>query len=172
MKRVRDAVFRKQIDLLYMQSNIAVLTGMGTAVFVWLFYWPVADQQVLFSWIGAIFLLSLARLVLFQRFQKVRLKDFHTAIWLRRHLVTTFFSGLTWGLLSLIYEPNWPLAQQVVLFVVLTGLAAGSTLAYATVPEVFVAFLVPLLLPMDIGLFFHGDTATTALGGFVFLFAV
>ncbi len=172
MKRVRDSVFRKQIDLLYMQSNIAVLTGMGVAVFVGLFYWSVADQWELFSLIGAIFLLSLGRLVLFKRFQRVRYKDFHTGIWLRRHLVMTFLSGLLWGLLSLIYEPNWPLAQQVVLFVVITGLAAGSILAYATVPEVFVAFLVPLLLPMDIELFLRGDTATTSLGGFIFLFAV
>ncbi len=171
MNTMQDAVLRKQIDLLYSQSVVAVVTAMGVAVFVGLYYWWVADRVLLLCWLGMIALLSLARALLFQRFNRVKYKTFPSAVWLRRHIALTFASGLVWGLLSLIYDPTWPIPHQVVLFVVIAGIGSGSIMAYSAVLEVFVVFLIPLLLPLEVGLFVRGDQATTFLGGFVFLFA-
>ena len=69
-----------------------------------------------------------------------------TTLWLRRHILMSFASGLIWGLLSLFYDPGWPIPQQVILFVVIAGLAAGTMSAYAAVLESYVVFLVPLFV--------------------------
>ena len=171
MKTVQEAVLRKQIELLFSQSQVAVYTALGVALFVGLYYAFVADGVMLLAWLGMILALSLARLILLRRFQEAREKRFSTAYWLRRHILMTFASGLVWGLLSLLHDPAWPLAHQVVLFVVIAGIGAGSIMAYSAVMEVFVVFLIPLLLPLEIGLFVRGELNSSFLGGFVFMFA-
>ncbi len=124
MRTMQDAVLRKQIDLLYSQSRVAVLTAAGVALFVGIYFWLVADRVLLSSWLGMILLLSLARGVLMHRFNRVRYRQFDPLPWLRRHVVLTFVSGLAWGLLSLLYDPAWPMPHQVVLFVVIAGIGS------------------------------------------------
>ncbi len=171
VKKMQDAVLRKQIELLYSQSYVAMGIGLGIASFVALNYWLVADRVLLLSWLGMILMLSLARAVLLHQFKQVKYKDFSTGSWLRRHIILTFTSGMVWGLLSLFYDSSWPIPHQVLLFVVVAGVGSGSIMAYSAVLEVFVVFLIPLLLPLEVGLFMRGDLSSNFLGGFVFLYA-
>lgn len=171
VKKMQDAVLRKQIELLYSQSYVAVGIGLGIASFVGLNYWLMADRVLLLSWLGMILMLSLVRAVLLHQFKQVKHKDFSTGPWLRRHIILTFASGMVWGLLSLFYDSSWPIPHQVLLFVVVAGVGSGSIMAYSAVLEVFVVFLIPLLLPLEVGLFMRGDLSSNFLGGFVFLYA-
>ncbi|MEJ2395639.1 MAG: PAS domain-containing protein, partial [Candidatus Thiodiazotropha sp.] len=171
VKKMQDAVLRKQIELLYSQSYVAMGIGLGIASFVGLNYWLVADRVLLLSWLGMILMLSLARAVLLHQFKQVKYKDFSTGPWLRRHIILTFTSGMVWGLLSLFYDSSWPIPHQVLLFVVVAGVGSGSIMAYSAVLEVFVVFLIPLLLPLEVGLFMRGDLSSNFLGAFVFLYA-
>jgi diguanylate cyclase (GGDEF)-like protein/PAS domain S-box-containing protein len=169
---MQDAVLRKQIELLYSQSYVAMGIGLGIASFVGLNYWLVADRVLLLSWFGMILMLSLARAVLLHQFKQVnKYKDFSPEPWLRRHIILTFASGMVWGLLSLFYDSSWPIPHQVLLFVVVAGVGSGSIMAYSAVLEVFVVFLIPLLLPLEVGLFMRGDLSSNFLGAFVFLYA-
>lgn len=171
MRSVQDAVLRNQIELLYSQSIVAVSFGQGLALFVGLFFWWVGDQGILLSWFGAITLSSVVRMVLFRQFRKIQTHDYTPALWLRRHLALTFVGGLVWGLLILNYDPALPITHQIVLFVLIAGVASSGVMAYSVVPEVFVVFLIPLLLPLEVGLFMQGDLTATFFGGFVFFFA-
>jgi diguanylate cyclase (GGDEF)-like protein/PAS domain S-box-containing protein len=171
MKTVQDAVLRKQIDLLYTQSHLALVTALGVALFVALYYWSVADKFQLLSWFGLIMLISLSRLVIYHRFSRIKHKSFNAPLWLRRHITLTLASGLVWGLFSLAYDPAWPVTQQVVLFVVIAGIGIGSFMAYSTVLEVFVVFIIPLLLPLEIILLLHNNPGSNFLAVFLFLFA-
>ncbi len=172
MSTMQDAVLRKQVDLLYSQSRVAVLIALGVALFVGIYFWLVAGRVLVASWLVTILLLSLARGVLLHRFSRVRYRQFDHFSWLRRHIVLTFVSGLAWGLLALLYDPAWPIPHQVVLLVVIAGIGSGAVMGYSAVIEVFVAFLVPLLLPLEIALFMRGELTSSFLGGFIFLFAL
>ena len=172
MKTVEEVVLRKQVALLFSQSYVAIYTALGVALFVGLYYAMVGDTTMLLTWLGMVLLVSLARLGLLRRFNAVKNKSFEPSYWLRRHVLLTFLSGLVWGLMSLLYDPAWPIAHQVVLFVVIAGIGAGSIMAYSAVLEVFVVFLIPLLLPLEIGLFMRGELTSSFLGGFVFIFAL
>ncbi|MCU7905132.1 MAG: EAL domain-containing protein [Candidatus Thiodiazotropha sp. (ex Epidulcina cf. delphinae)] len=172
MKSMQQAVFEKQVSLLYAQGGTIVFSGVAAAMLAGLYYWEVADRPMLMAWAVSLFLLSIARILLFWRFNKVKQESPRLRVWLRRHILMTFLSGTIWGLLSLFYDPGWPTAHQVVLFVIVSGLAAGSVSAYAAVLKVYVVFLIPLLLPLEISLFVRGDQATSFLGGFVLLFGI
>ncbi|MCU7924409.1 MAG: EAL domain-containing protein [Candidatus Thiodiazotropha sp. (ex Dulcina madagascariensis)] len=172
MKSMQQTVFEKQIGLLYAQGGTVVFSGIAVALLVGFYYWEVANRAILLAWAVSLFLLSIARILLFRRFNQVKHQTPKLRIWLRRHILMTFLSGTIWGLLSLFYDPGWPTAHQVVLFVVVAGLAAGSVSAYAAVLEVYVVFLIPLLLPLEIALFVRGDQTTSFLGGFVLLFGI
>ncbi|MCU7851546.1 MAG: EAL domain-containing protein [Candidatus Thiodiazotropha sp. (ex Monitilora ramsayi)] len=172
MKITQEGVQRKQVQLLYTQGNIAVLTGMGVAVLTGLYYWRVTDNLLLVGWLAAIILLSFVRLILFRQFKKQNPELFLPGRWLRQHMLLTFVSGIVWSLLSLFYDPAWSNTDQVVLFMIIAGLAAGSLSAYAVVLEVYVLFLIPLLLPLEVGLLLRGDHATSFLASFVLLFAI
>jgi len=171
MRTIQDAVLSKQVGLLYEQSKTAVFAGVGIAVFVTCYYWRVASTGLLLAWFATLLLLVAARVMVLRRFKRVSRYTFDAGLWLRRHLVMTFVSGTVWGLLSLFYDPAWPVVHQVVLFVTIAGLAAGSMSAYSGMLENYVVFLIPLLLPLEVGLFLRGDPTTTFLGGIVFLFA-
>ncbi|MCU7844514.1 MAG: EAL domain-containing protein [Candidatus Thiodiazotropha sp. (ex Monitilora ramsayi)] len=172
MKITQEGVQRKQVKLLYTQGNVAVVTGMGVALLTGLYYWQVTDNWLLVGWLAVVMLVSLVRLALFRHFERQNPELYLPGKWLRRHMLLTFLSGLVWGLLSLFYDPDWTISQQVVLYMVIAGLAAGSLSAYAVVLEVYVLFLIPLLLPLEIGLLLRGDYTTSFLAGFLFLFAI
>ncbi|MCU7798200.1 MAG: EAL domain-containing protein [Candidatus Thiodiazotropha sp. (ex Myrtea spinifera)] len=172
MKITQEGVQRKQVQLLYTQGNIAVLTGMGVAVLTGLYYWRVTDNLLLVGWLAAVMVLSFVRLILFRQFNKQNPELFLPGRWLRQHMLLTFVSGIVWSLLSLFYDPAWSNTDQVVLFMIIAGLAAGSLSAYAVVLEVYVLFLIPLLLPLEVGLLLRGDHTTSFLASFVLLFAI
>lgn len=172
MKITQDGVLRKQVELLYAQGDIAVLSAAGVALLTGAYFWQVADRAMLLLWLGLLITLSLMRAALFHQFRKENPRRFLPGKWLRRHMLLTFASGVAWGMLSLFYDPGWPSAHQSVVFMVIAGLAAGSISAHAAVLEVYVLFLIPMLLPLELVLLVHGGGTTSLLGGFVFLFAI
>jgi diguanylate cyclase (GGDEF)-like protein/PAS domain S-box-containing protein len=172
MKSIKQAVLDKQIDLLFTYSTLVVASGIGVTCFAWLYYAFVIDSPWLVAWGVSLIALNGFRLVLFRGFSKINQSQAKLGIWLRRHLVTTFMSGLIWGLLSLAYDPSWSTIDQVMLIMVLTGLATVSITAYAAVLEVYVVFLIPLLLPLAIGLFYKGVLETSLLGVMLMFFAI
>jgi diguanylate cyclase (GGDEF)-like protein/PAS domain S-box-containing protein len=172
MKSIKQAVLDKQIDLLFSYSRTVVTSGIAVGCFTWLYYSFVTNSPWLMVWGVTLIGLNLSRLYLLRRFKRINKNQANLSVWLRRHLILTLFSGLSWGLLSLAYDPSWPVSHQVMLVMLLTGLAAFSITAYAAVLEVYVVFLVPLLLPLELDLFSRGEVATSVLGILLLLFAI
>lgn len=172
MKSIKQAVLDKQIDLLYSYSSFVVSAGIGIVCLAWFYYSFVTDSPWLVMWAVGLIGLNVFRIWLLRQFQSINQSQAKLGIWLRRHLITTFLSGLLWGLLSLLYDPSWETSHQVMLFMLLTGTAAFSITAYAAVLEVYVVFLIPLLLPLELELFSKGELAISILGVLLMLFAI
>lgn len=172
MKSIKQAVLDKQIDLLFSYSGSVVAPGVLVGCFAWIYFSFVTDSPWLVVWGVGLLGLNFARLFLLRSFKRINKSQAKLGIWLRRHLIATFISGLIWGLLSLSYDPAWSTDHQVMLFMLLTGLAAFSITAYAAVLEVYVVFLIPLLLPLEIELFSRGDLSLSILGVLLMLFAI
>ncbi|MCG7911295.1 MAG: EAL domain-containing protein [Candidatus Thiodiazotropha taylori] len=172
MKSIKQAVLDKQIDLLFSYSGTVVTSGIAVGLFAWIYFSFVIDSLWLVLWGVSLVGVNLARLYLLQRFKRINKAQAILSIWLRRHLILTFVSGLIWGLLSLAYDPNWATSHQVMLVMLLTGLAAFSITAYAAVLEVYVVFLIPLLLPLELDLVARGEIFTSLLAVLLLMFAI
>ena len=61
MKTMHEAVLRKQINLLYAQSQTTLLAGSSLVLFVTFYYWQVVESSLFLSWFAAFLLLNGAR---------------------------------------------------------------------------------------------------------------
>ncbi|MBI1732187.1 MAG: hypothetical protein HYR49_05385, partial [Gammaproteobacteria bacterium] len=90
--------------------------------------------------------------------------------------LSALLSGMLWGVAPMIMIPHEPdrvveytLYRGLVMMVV-CGLVAGATLAYAASLRTLFCYIVPALLPPGLYLVFLGDRYNGVLGGFVLLF--
>lgn len=138
-------ILEQQIRLLYSQSSIAVVVSLGVALLIAYYLWSGHESVSIVFWVSFLTLTSLSRLFLFHQFSTKDPIDSSLNIWLRWHILASFLGGTSWGMLGLLYDPSWTTEQQVVLFVVIAGMATAAISTYAAVLKSYVAFLVPLL---------------------------
>jgi diguanylate cyclase (GGDEF)-like protein len=135
---VCPAVKAEQIRLLYQQGATTQILGILTAIIGITVFWQVADHAMLALWLGAHVVVSVIRLTLNRKFTTSAIVE-QDAIekWGTTYVIGTFISGLIWASLSLFFDPSWASPYQVMLFVIYTGIIAGS---YNTNASLFVAF--------------------------------
>jgi diguanylate cyclase (GGDEF)-like protein len=136
----------EQIRMIYHQGTPIQLLGLGTAILAASMLSGVADLTLLLAWLSCMFILTAIRVTLVYRFSRVSESSLDLEPWATRYILGTFASGLLWGALSLFYEHNWPIAQQVVLFVIYTGLIASAFNANSSVRWAYPAFFLPPVL--------------------------
>jgi diguanylate cyclase (GGDEF)-like protein len=96
---------------------------------------------------------SILRLAEGTRFAHIAATDFPVRKWANLYLAGTFVSGAVWGVLALFYDPAWPAPYQVILFVIYTGIIAGSFNTNSSVFPAFPAFyLTPVVFLMSMTL--------------------
>jgi len=148
-----DTIQEQEIRLLYSQSTTAVVVSAGIAFLIAYYFWHEQNIVYITAWIACFTLISLSRIFLFHWFSIKEPKDPELIIWLRWHILGSFLSGTSWGVLSLLYDPGWTTGQQVLFLVVIAGIATAAVSSYAAVLKSYVAFLIPLLFPLIARLF-------------------
>ncbi len=82
----------------------------------------------------------------------------------RSQLPLTMLAGIIWGASVPLFLPELDAQHQILLIIILVGLVAGSSNAYAGRMPLFYAFMVPLLLPLAVWLFIQDTRVYTILG--------
>lgn len=142
-------VLIEQTRLLYQQGYITQIFGFFTAAVTVSMFYGVINSNYLLLWFVFISLLSAIRVYSAYRFNTLDINDNNIIIWKNRYILETFLSGVLWGLLSLFYEVTWPISHQVILFIVYTGLLAGSFNTNSSVLYAFPAFFIPVVLSLS-----------------------
>ena len=132
-----DTIKREQVRLLYHQGVTVQLLGVATALVSVAVFWRVADHTFLQVWLGIMVAVSFMRLAAGTKFARIADSDFPVRKWANVYIAGTFVSGVVWGTLASLYNPAWPASYQVILFVIYTGVIAGS---FNTNSSVFIAF--------------------------------
>ena len=143
---VSQPVQAEQIRLLYHQGLTIQLLGILTGVVAVLMLRDVASHFHLFLWFLAHLTISLLRLALTTRFNR-HPPEGGEAIrrWGWLYVAGTTISGVVWAALSLFYDATWPLPYQIMLFVIYTGITAGT---FTTNGSYFPAFPSFYILPV------------------------
>lgn len=153
--KISKKVLAKQIDLLYQQLFFSLLATLVLSLLLFFSLSTFPDQSALQIW------LTLSMLVVLFRASSAILcskAKRQTSVQLKRSetlfLVGVVLAALVWGSLGWwLYPIANETSSQMVLFVVLIGIAGGSmtTLSYRLLPSYF--FICLTLLPMFIGLY-------------------
>lgn len=161
-----------QAQMFFGNLPIGITAAFLVAITLVLLLWQRAPHIELLYWAGALVTASLFRLGIYAAYCRSCEKDKNYASWIRRGVFGNFLGGLVWGCSIFLFNPDWPLPQQLFLILALAGVTAGSIASYASSYLTLLAFHVPATLPAI--LFFSGqvDIAHASLGIIFIVYAI
>lgn len=160
----------QQLRIAFDSLTVTLAASVACAFAVVLLLWPVVDNRGLILWLGGISVLTLARLTLLQRYQRMGGEGTASKRWQRGFVGATLLSGLSWGCLSVFLFPVDSLIHQAYLAFVLGGICAGAVSAYAPVKGAFACFSVPTLAPYAVEMMLHNGSAGYVMAGLIIAF--
>ncbi len=172
----QDAQLRvTRFHILQAQSPPTFLYPVIAGVVLAILLWPQAPRVPLLAWLVLVIALTLVRFAMLARVRR-HLDPAQADEWLNLFAVSAALSGLLWCAAPMLLVPREPgrmveatLNAGLVMMVV-CGLVAGATVAYAATLRVLFSFTVPALVPPGIYFISLGDRFSGALGGFVLLY--
>jgi len=160
----------EQTKILYQQSPLILVATLVIVVIVISFF-KTSTGQGLIPWAIWILLLTSARAYLIRSFSKQEIVE-KPSNWLKMFTVTTFLSGLSWGLLLLQVLNPVSGNEILILSFILSGMTAGSLLPLSCYLPAYFAFSIPALVPFAINIFKLDGIVFTSTGSLVIIFLV
>ncbi|MDP3972885.1 MAG: hypothetical protein Q8P61_08265, partial [Candidatus Nanopelagicales bacterium] len=138
---------REQLTLLYRQLPTSITgTLIGTFVLV-VAIWPPASGNVLFAWLAIVLANQVRRGLLYRRFDREGIQDHTIDRWELYWVLGSGFSGLLWGVTPFLFLSTADPGEQLVLTVLVFGVATGAIPFISTHMPTSYAFTIPALLP-------------------------
>jgi signal transduction histidine kinase/CheY-like chemotaxis protein len=161
----------EQAKILYQQSPIVLLATLLLVMLVISFFKSRLDQGFLIPWAAWIVILTSARAYLISSYHKQE-KIESPDNWLKIYTVTTFLSGISWGILLL--QVLNPVSGNEVLLLsfILTGMIAGALLPLSCYLPAYFVFSIPMLTPFAINMFSLEGIEFSSTGFLVLTFLV
>lgn len=103
--------------------------------------WPAA------TWLGVLVSVNLGR-VLWARHERNHYRE-HPWRSARRYALSAFLSGLSWGALILLYQPQMPLPLQLMILITLVCMPPASLPSNGIHRETFLAFSLPIMAALE-----------------------
>jgi diguanylate cyclase (GGDEF)-like protein/PAS domain S-box-containing protein len=161
----------EQIELVYTQATVAMLTGWILSVFIALGLWNVVDHKQMLFWMEAQSLLTAARLMLVYRYKHAQKAQQASALWAILFFAGAMLSGVVWGCLGLMLSFSWPVEYQTLTLMSLAGVLAGAISSYAAKLSFYLAFMVPAIPIPAQSMLMHNSSISHKMGLLLMLFS-
>lgn len=161
----------EKVRLLYDSLWQPIVLGLLAAIVLAVAMGPVVPSRVRFSWLGALAVISLGRLVLAYYYHRASVEDRQRKCWLRRFAIGVVAGGCTWGLGCIVLFTADSLAQLAVLSIIMSGMIAGSVTTLSAISWVAMAFITPIVLPLLFQFFVTGTPHSILLGLLLVLYS-
>ena len=168
---VTSAVYAEQVAAVFRQLPIAVAVNFVNAGLTAAVLAPMAARPFLLPWLMAILLVTAGRLVLWLRYRRAANRHENIHRWSRLATVSSFLTGLCWGVGGAVLFPIIPDLGKIFLTIVLGGMCAGTVVLNASHLPTLLAFLLSTSLPVAARFFVQGSATDSALGAMVIVFA-
>ncbi len=166
----RQRIEIELIQLMFGQSGIGIAATAINSVIVTYLMWHQFERGIVRGWLIAIMTVTIIRLSLFISFQRRERIDAKVLVWGRWNIITLFLSGILWGVTPwMLFHPE-SVAHQFFLVVVLGGMVAGASIAFAILNKAFLAFSVPTILPLFVRLITIPDEMHLLMAAMTLLF--
>lgn len=116
------------------------------------------------GWLGAVYLLSVSRFILWRRYQRAQPSPGDAGRWGLYASVVYGTSGVLWGFGNLLLYPAGNLTYQLFLLFVTMGVGLGASYGLISYLPAFYAFIVPAISLAVVPFFRDGDAMHVSLG--------
>lgn len=125
----------------------SVLLTMILPIAMVAFFWAHVNHVYLLLWALADIVFIVDRYWISRRYQQLKPPADQSQRWSRRFSLSGAGSGLTWGVGGMLFFVEGSMPHQVLLLVIVMGIAAGSICIYAMsyVPQMLLAYAVPVI---------------------------
>jgi PAS domain S-box-containing protein len=156
-----EYVFRQFPAVLFTTFVLAALT-----VHV---LWSLIPGAILLFWLGAVYAVSLLRLVLY-RWHKLRSDRLTPGRWLRLYSLGAVIAGVNWGMAPLLFYSGASPQTNVFLAFVLGGLISGASSSMAPLKVTMRIFTALVCLPIATLFFIHGGSLNLVMGTMLLIY--
>lgn len=170
MQNPNPPLQERKIDVLFDQSRGALVVSALAAVVIALLYRQYAAPATLCGWLGAYLSLTGYRYYRIHTFMSGRPASPDGRRALRAFLVDAAISGSLWGAGTVYFIHVTPLHYATVIMLVAGYLVMGAAFTYAVFPAVFLAFTLPLTIPVIAYLLFRQDPVLHVYGILLLIF--
>ena len=163
----------EQVRLLYQAIPTSITaTILIATIFVAIFWQSSVPHEHLITWLTAIFIISLLRVLLFLRYRKkVVSTEAYSQIYERNFIIGTFFSALMWGAIPVFLYPD-EIYYQVIIGFIVAGMSAGAVTALSYRPTTISLFLLISLVPLILRFFASDDYVLNSIGMMALMFLI
>lgn len=163
-------IYDEQIRLIYNQATSLVAGSTLCAVVITLFLWQHDPSQMLIYWIACIGVFSVARLWSIHAYLKADRQNRQRKLWGTLLWVGVLLSGLTWGVWPLLFYTTFSPEYLLLVSTIFAGMAAVSASSGGVYLPSFLAFGIPLLLPLSLTHLFSGRDSLALIGLLLIMF--
>lgn len=165
-----QALRAEQLRLLYTHTPFVIGLSLINGLILVVAQSRIVSSLTLWSWFGALFVISLLRLWLCHRYHHQEPAAPSSHSWEQPFLAGVLASGLVWGSTGIWLAPSGEPIHQMFVTFLLAGMTAGGVMSLSARREAFLAFAVPTLLPIIARLFLQGTPLALAMAGMSVLF--
>jgi len=163
-------IIAEQVRLLYAQAMPGfVVTLINAAIFT-VVLWRVVDQALLTGWLVYMVCVTALRYLLTRRYARSPAGERNHPRWRRTFLAGAALSGAGWGAASTLLFPAASVVHQMFVLIVLAGMASGAVPFLSSVQSIYLAYLLPALVPVGFFLLLRPDPPHEYIGAMALLF--
>lgn len=167
-----NKVTAEQVRLLYGQGYSIQLLGLLTSLLAVYLFWGVVDHTFLTIWCSGLWGSYLIRMYLGYRFRKQEIELDAARGWGYSYVVGAFVTGVVWSGLALQFNSSWPVPSQIMLFVLYTGITAGSFNTHSCFFPAFPTFYLPPVATLMIVMALQPNTGFQLLSLLILIYAL
>jgi PAS domain S-box-containing protein len=167
-----DRLYPILLTQIYERSNIGIIATAVNSSILLIILWHQIPHSILASWFFTISLVSLIRIFLNLKYLRVNGAEKNNRLWGRLLFFGLGISGILWGSTAIFLFPVQSLVHQVFIAFTLAGMAAGAVGVYSPIMPVFLAFVIPALLPIIVRFVIIYDTLHLAMAAMTTLFVI
>ena len=154
----------EQVRLLYEQLPLSVLGALLICGLIASWFWKQSAPAVVLAWLGAVVVVSVARLGLWLRWRRRPARAADAPREFARFAVGAVISGSLCGLAPVLFAAGAGLESLALLLALVTTLAFLGLIAFGAALGVSLGFVLPLTLPLSARLFLDAHPAAPSLG--------
>ncbi|PKN29650.1 MAG: hypothetical protein CVU64_07180 [Deltaproteobacteria bacterium HGW-Deltaproteobacteria-21] len=165
-------IYGEQVKQLYKHMPIGVAATLVNSLIVTFVLWKVTPHVNLTIWLTACVLVSIFRCLLYLAYRRSSQEPAESGrheMWFNLGMAV---SGVVWGSAGIFLFPSDSIAHQSFIALVLGGMVAGAAGTFSVILRTFMAYSLPVLIPLSIRFFAAGDHIHLAMGVMTLLFGL